>query len=57
MLLHDGLLDGCIRDEQFEAFSGSSKTIRYDARCHGTSEFPDGVLSHLDDLHAPRWVS
>jgi len=52
VLLHDGLLDGRSWDYQFEAFSESYKTIRYDVRGHGGSERPDGEFSHVDDLHA-----
>ncbi len=52
MLLHDGLLDARVWDDQFEAFSERYQTIRYDARGHGRSERPDGEFSHVDNLRA-----
>ena len=52
VLLHDGLLDARVWDDQFEAFSRRYQTIRYDARGRGRSERPDGEFSHVDDLHA-----
>lgn len=52
VLLHDGLLDRRIWDEQFGVFSRRFRTVRYDRRGHGRSESPDGEFSHVDDLHA-----
>ncbi len=50
VLLHDGLLDCRIWDDQFELFSRSYRTIRYDVRGHGRSKPSGGEFSHVNDL-------
>ena len=52
VLLHDGLLDSRVWDEQFEIFFESYETIRYDRRGYGSSRSPDGEFSHVEDLRA-----
>ena len=46
VLLHDGLLDRRVWDDQFVAFGRLYRTIRYDRRGYGKSSAPD---------HSPRW--
>ena len=52
VLLHDGLLDSRVWDEQFEIFSESYETIRYDRRGYGRSRSPSSEFSHVEDLRA-----
>ncbi len=51
VLLHDGLLDRRVWDEQFAAFSRLYRTIRYDRRGYGKSSVPDRPFSDVSDLH------
>jgi len=63
VLLHPGLWDSRIWDEQFEEFSRHHDTIRYDLRGSGRSDPPTGrysdlrdLRSLLDDLHVDRFA-
>lgn len=51
VLLHDGLLDRRVWDDQFVAFSRLYRTIRYDRRGYGESSAPDRPFSDVSDLH------
>ena len=51
MLLHDGLLDRRVWDDQFASFAGLCRTIRYDRRGYGNSSAPDRPFSDISDLH------
>ena len=51
VLLHDGLLDRRVWDEQFVAFSRLYRTVRYDRRGYGESSAPDRPFSDVSDLH------
>ena len=49
VLLHGGLLDCTMWDEQFEILSRSHRVLRYDASAHGRSPLPpEAYLDHLD---------
>jgi pimeloyl-ACP methyl ester carboxylesterase len=50
VLIHPGLWDARIWDDQFEEFSRHHDIIRYDARGYGRSDFPDAPYSDLRDL-------
>lgn len=52
VLLHSGLLDLTMWDEEFEALAADYQVIRYDARGHGRSSSVTGDWSHAEDLHA-----
>jgi len=52
VLLHDGLLDCRIWDEQFGVLSERYRTIRYDRRGYGRSEPSSDVFSQVEDLRA-----
>lgn len=52
VLIHAGLWDSRIWDDQFEAFAKRYDVIRYDARGYGRSDPPTGPYSDLDDLLA-----
>jgi 3-oxoadipate enol-lactonase len=51
VLLHDGLLDSRVWDDQFVAFARLCRTIRYDRRGYGKSSVPDRPFSDVSDLH------
>ena len=52
IMIHGGLLNASMWDDQFEEFSRYYRVIRYDARGHGrTASAPDS-FSHHEDLHA-----
>jgi 3-oxoadipate enol-lactonase len=50
VMIHGGLLDRRMWDDQFAVFAGSYRVIRYDARGHGQSKAPSGTYSHHEDL-------
>lgn len=52
VLVHGGLVDSRMWDEQFDAFAKHYRVIRYDLRGFGRSEFSMGPLSHIEDLYA-----
>jgi pimeloyl-ACP methyl ester carboxylesterase len=51
VLLHDGLLDRSMWDDQFVAFARLYRTIRYDRRGYGKSPRPDRPFSDVSDLY------
>lgn len=51
VLLHGGLLDCRMWNDQFEVFVRRYQVIRYDARGYGRSNLPDAPYKHADDLH------
>ena len=50
VLLHDGLLDSRVWDEQIETFTRYHTVIRYDRRGYGRSEPPCTKFSDSEDL-------
>lgn len=49
VLLHGGMLDASMWDEQFELLSRSHRALRYDASAHGRSALPpDAYWDHAD---------
>lgn len=50
VMIHDGVLHRETWDEQFAAFAGSHRVIRWDRRGYGRSDSPQASFSHLDDL-------
>lgn len=50
VLLHDGLLDSRVWDEQIETFARYHTVIRYDRRGYGRSEAPSTKFSDSEDL-------
>lgn len=50
VLVHPGLWDSRIWDDQFEEFSRHHDVIRYDARGYGRSDLPEDPYSDLRDL-------
>jgi 3-oxoadipate enol-lactonase len=51
VLLHDGMVNRLIWDEQFPVLSKNYRVIRYDRRAYGKSSDPVKQYSHLDDLN------
>jgi pimeloyl-ACP methyl ester carboxylesterase len=52
VLVHGGLVDSRLWDDQFGAFAKHYRVIRYDLRGFGRSAYPTGPFSHVDDLYA-----
>lgn len=50
VLLHDGLVNHRIWDEQFPVLAKNYRVIRYDRRGYGKSSDPQVKYSHIDDL-------
>ena len=50
IMLHGGLLDRRMWDDQFDAFAEQYRVIRYDARGHGNSESVADTFAHHEDL-------
>jgi 3-oxoadipate enol-lactonase len=50
VLIHGGLVDRRLWDNQVAALAGDHQVIRYDLRGLGRSSVPEGPFSHLDDL-------
>jgi pimeloyl-ACP methyl ester carboxylesterase len=50
VLLHAGVADGRMWDEQFAVFAESYRVVRYDMRGFGRSAVPPGAFSHHEDL-------
>ncbi len=49
VLLHGGMLDCTMWDEQFELLSRNHRVVRYDASAHGKSDLPpDAYWDHAD---------
>ena len=51
VLVHAGICDSRMWDEQWEVFSQHFLVIRYDMRGFGKSEMPSGPFAHHDDLY------
>lgn len=51
VLIHGGLVDSRLWDEQFKEFAKHCRVIRYDLRGFGKSQFSYGPFSHVDDLY------
>ncbi len=52
VLIHAGICDSRMWDEQVAVFSPHFRVIRYDARGFGRSHMPDDSFAHYQDLHA-----
>jgi 3-oxoadipate enol-lactonase len=52
LLIHAGVADSSMWDEQFQAFATHYQVIRYDMRGFGQSRFPAGPFAHLEDSAA-----
>lgn len=52
VLIHGGLADSRMWDDQFSEFAKHYRVIRYDLRGFGKSAFPTTPYSHLEDLSA-----
>lgn len=52
VLIHGGLADSRLWDDQFRAFAKHYRVVRYDLRGFGRSDFSMGPLSHVEDLAA-----
>jgi 3-oxoadipate enol-lactonase len=51
VLLHDGMVNRQIWDEQFPLLAKKYRVIRYDRRSYGKSTDPKEKYSHIDDLY------
>ena len=49
LLLHAGVADSRMWDEQFSVFARQYRTIRYDLRGFGQSQFPAGPFANYED--------
>ncbi|HEX8747715.1 MAG TPA: alpha/beta fold hydrolase [Pyrinomonadaceae bacterium] len=52
VLIHGGLVDARLWDDQFREFAKHYRVIRYDLRGFRRSGYPTGPFSHVDDLYA-----
>ncbi|HJR18547.1 MAG TPA: alpha/beta hydrolase, partial [Actinomycetota bacterium] len=52
VLLHGGLWDSRMWEDQFEALAERCRAVRYDLRGYGQSDRPEKSYSHSDDLAA-----
>jgi 3-oxoadipate enol-lactonase len=52
VMIHGGLLNASMWDDQFEEFARRYRVIRYDARGHGRSTSEPDTFSHHEDLRA-----
>jgi 3-oxoadipate enol-lactonase len=52
VLIHGGLVDGRLWDDQFREFAKHYHVIRYDLRGFGRSAYPTVPFSHVEDLYA-----
>ncbi|HEV7843355.1 MAG TPA: alpha/beta hydrolase, partial [Pyrinomonadaceae bacterium] len=52
VLVHGGLVDSRLWNDQFREFAKHYRVIRYDLRGFGRSAYPTGPFSHVDDLYA-----
>jgi 3-oxoadipate enol-lactonase len=50
ILIHGGLLDRRMWDDQFEAFAKKFRVIRFDVRNHGNSKGVPDTFKHYEDL-------
>jgi 3-oxoadipate enol-lactonase len=51
LLLHDGMVNCRIWDEQFQVLAKNYRVVRYDRRGYGKSSDPQVKYSHIDDLY------
>lgn len=51
VLLHDGMVNRRIWDEQFPLLARNYRVVRYDRRSYGKSTDPQAQYSHIDDLN------
>jgi 3-oxoadipate enol-lactonase len=51
VLLHDGMVNCRIWDEQFPLLAENYRVVRYDRRSYGKSSDPREKYSHIDDLN------
>lgn len=51
VLLHDGMVNREIWDEQFPLLAGKFRVMRYDRRGYGKSSDPEMKYSHIEDLN------
>ena len=51
VLLHDGMVNREIWDEQFPLLAKTYRVVRYDRRGYGKSSDPEMKYSHIDDLN------
>ncbi|HEY7036021.1 MAG TPA: alpha/beta fold hydrolase [Thermomicrobiales bacterium] len=52
VLMHAGICDRQMWDDQFAAFARNHRVLRYDVRGFGASNLPPGSYAHHDDLRA-----
>jgi pimeloyl-ACP methyl ester carboxylesterase len=52
VLIHAGLLNLTMWDDQVREFADRYRVVRYDLRGHGRTESPRSSFSHVDDLSA-----
>jgi 3-oxoadipate enol-lactonase len=52
VLIHGGLVDSRMWDDQFRPLAKRHRVIRYDLRGFGKSDFPTGPYSNVEDLYA-----
>jgi 3-oxoadipate enol-lactonase len=52
VMIHGGLLNAAMWDDQFEEFARRYRVIRYDARRHGCTVSEPDTFSHHEDLRA-----
>jgi 3-oxoadipate enol-lactonase len=52
VLIHAGIADSRMWDDQFELFAQRYRVVRYDLRGYGKSEVPPGLYALRDDLYA-----
>ena len=50
VLLHDGMVDREIWDEQFPVLARNYRVVRYDRRTYGKSSDPQAPYSDVEDL-------
>jgi len=52
VMLHAGIADSCMWDDQFEFFAHHFRVLRYDLRGYGQTRPVEGTFSHYEDLAA-----
>lgn len=58
VMIHAGIADRRLWDEQWQVFAGRYTVIRYDMRGFGKSAVAEGTFAHHDDLYALlSWLS
>jgi pimeloyl-ACP methyl ester carboxylesterase len=51
VLIHGGLVDRRMWDDQFDVFAKTNRVVRYDLRGYEKSDRPTAAFSHIQDLH------